>query len=86
MVGVGAGQAGLSVAEALRAGALAGAGLDVYAREPVDPAAEILSAPNVVGLPHVAWLTRETLDRSLAAAADNIARLRDGRPLNDRHV
>ena len=29
-------------------------------------------------MPHVAWLTPETLDRSLEVAADNMRRLRDG--------
>ena len=29
-------------------------------------------------MPHVAWLTPETLDRSLEVAVDNMRRLRDG--------
>jgi phosphoglycerate dehydrogenase-like enzyme len=66
---------------ALTSGKLAGAGLDVYKQEPLQEHAAILSAPNVVALPHVAWLTRETLDRSLAAAFENIERLIDGRAL-----
>lgn len=71
---------------ALRFGHIAGAGLDVFALEPLPAGASILAAPNVVALPHVAWLTRETLDRSLAAAHENIRRLADGRPLCNRHV
>jgi phosphoglycerate dehydrogenase-like enzyme len=69
---------------ALRAGRLAGAGLDVYAREPLPPEAEILSTQNVVTLPHIAWLTRETLERSLLAATDNISRLVSGSSLRNR--
>ena len=69
---------------ALRTGRLAGAGLDVYAREPLPPEAEILSTQNVVTLPHIAWLTRETLERSLLAATDNISRLVSGSSLRNR--
>ena len=61
--------------EALRSGRLRGAGLDVFAAEPVDPANPLLSLPNVVVAPHQAWLTPETLDRSLVVAFDNCRRL-----------
>lgn len=71
---------------ALKTGHLAGAGLDVYATEPLPKHAPMLSAPNVVALPHMAWLTRQTLERSLVAAHDNILRLMDGRPLQNRHI
>lgn len=71
---------------ALKSGHLAGAGLDVFAQEPLDRGSAILSAPNVVALPHVAWLTRETLQRSLDAARENITRLRQGYALLNRHV
>lgn len=71
---------------ALKSGHLAGAGLDVFAMEPLAADAPILSAPNLVALPHVAWLTRDTLDRSLQAACANIVRLSDGEPLHDRQA
>lgn len=73
-----------ALAGALHAGHLGGAGLDVYGEEPLPPTAAILAAPNVVTLPHVAWLTRDTLDRSLAVATGNIARLSAGDPLLHR--
>ena len=76
----------VALTNALRSGHLAGAGLDVFACEPLPAGASILAAPNVVALPHVAWLTRETLDRSLVAACENIGRLVDGLPLRNRHV
>ena len=47
----------------------------------IDPADPLLSLPNVVLAPHMAWLTPETLARSLAVAMDNCRRLRDGAPL-----
>jgi phosphoglycerate dehydrogenase-like enzyme len=66
---------------ALRSGKLSGAGLDVFAEEPVDPANPLLALPNVVVAPHMAWLTPETLERSLAAAFENCRRLAAGEPL-----
>lgn len=66
---------------ALRSGRLRGAGLDVFAQEPVDPANPLLSMPNVVLAPHLAWLTPETLARSLAVAFENCRRLASGEPL-----
>ena len=67
--------------EALRSGHLAGAGLDVFAEEPLPVGHPLLELPNVVVMPHVAWLTQETLARSLDVARDNVRRLRDGREL-----
>ena len=74
------------LAEALDSGHLRGAGLDVFAEEPAGPQHPLLALRNVVVSPHVAWLTPETLARSLAIAADNIARLSAGQPLLHRVV
>ena len=71
---------------ALQSGRLRGAGLDVFAEEPVDPANPLLALPNVVLAPHMAWLTPETLERSLAAAFENCRRLATGEPLLNRIV
>ena len=74
------------LAEALRSGHLRGAGLDVFATEPVNRADPLLALPNVVVSPHVAWQTPETLARSLAAAAENVRRLAAGEPLLNRVI
>jgi phosphoglycerate dehydrogenase-like enzyme len=69
---------------ALDAGRVAGAGLDVFAEEPLPAAHPLLERSNVVLAPHVAWLTGETLARSLDVAADNCRRLASGEPLRHR--
>ena len=63
---------------ALRRGHLRAAALDVFAEEPVPPDNPLLKLDNVVLMPHVAWLTPETLDRSLDVAIENMRRLRNG--------
>jgi phosphoglycerate dehydrogenase-like enzyme len=73
-----------ALAAALTSGRLRGAGLDVFAQEPVDPQNPLLALPNVVVAPHMAWLTPETLDRSLAVAFENCRRIADGAPLLNR--
>lgn len=71
---------------ALERGHLRAAGLDVFAQEPVDPAHPLLRLDNVVLAPHLAWLTPETLARSIEIAVDNTLRLKTGEPLRHRVV
>ena len=66
---------------ALTSGHLRAAGLDVFAEEPVPPDNPLLALDNVALMPHVAWLTPETLDRSLDVAVENMRRLRAGAEL-----
>ena len=71
---------------ALVNGRLRGAGLDVFDAEPAAAAHPLFQLPNVVFTPHVAWLTAETLNRSLGVFAENCRRLRDGEPLLNQIV
>jgi phosphoglycerate dehydrogenase-like enzyme len=75
-----------ALVEALKSGGLRAAGLDVFAEEPVAADNPLLKLDNVVLMPHVAWLTPETLDRSLEVAVENMRRLRDGGELLFRVV
>ncbi len=61
------------VAEALHSGKLGGAGLDVLAKEPADPANPLLTAPNTVITPHCAWTSREARLRLMQILEDNLA-------------
>ncbi|MEV8020223.1 NAD(P)-dependent oxidoreductase [Streptomyces sp. NPDC086554] len=72
-----------ALADALTAGALAGAGIDVFDPEPPTAALRLLKAPNVVLSPHVAGVTRETLVRIGLAAIQNVAGHLEGKPLAD---
>ena len=69
--------------EALRSGHLQAAGLDVFSEEPLPPGHPLL-ARNVVAAPHLAWLTQETIARSLGLALENARKLRGGSPLENR--
>ena len=70
--------------EALRSGHLGAAGLDVFAEEPIPADHPLLRLENVVCAPHLSWLTQETLERSIGAALQNVTRLRNGVPLENR--
>jgi len=70
------------LAQALNAGRLAGAGLDVLSTEP--PAADnpLLTAKNCYITPHIAWATRSARQRLLSIAIDNVAAFVAGKPQN----
>jgi lactate dehydrogenase-like 2-hydroxyacid dehydrogenase len=71
-----------ALAEALRDGVIAGAGLDVFEREPqVDPL--LLAQENVVLLPHIASASERTRVRMAVRAAENILAFLDNKPLLD---
>lgn len=71
-----------ALAEALKSGALGGAALDVVRQEPIRADNPLLSAPNCLITPHVAWASAEARARLLAIAAENLRAYLAGRSQN----
>lgn len=71
-----------NLADALRAGRLAGAAMDLCHPLPVDMNDPILDAPRTVLTPHMGWQTRETFQRTARMAVDNILAYFSGEPTN----
>ena len=70
-----------ALVDALRAGRLAGAALDVYLEEPLPPEKNpFKDMPNVVLTPHIGAVTHEASARSRAMPVDNIIAFLQGRP------
>lgn len=70
------------LAQALRSGTLAGAGLDVVAHEPMRADNPLLAAPNCVFTPHIAWASLAARRRLTGIVANNIASYLAGSPIN----
>ncbi|MEE1272574.1 MAG: NAD(P)-dependent oxidoreductase, partial [Bacteroidales bacterium] len=63
----------LALANALNEGRVAGAGIDVYEKEPpLEENHPLLSAKNTVLLPHVAYATRESFDIRIDIILNNL--------------
>jgi D-3-phosphoglycerate dehydrogenase len=61
-----------ALARALRAGAIAGAALDVFEAEPLPAASPLREAPNLVLTPHAAWYSAQALAELPRRAAENV--------------
>ena len=73
-----------ALADALRAGRLGGAGIDVLAEEPPRADNPLLAAdiPNLIVTPHIAWASREARQRVIREIAANIQAFLAGTPRN----
>jgi len=71
-----------AVANALRSGKLAGAAVDVVSQEPMKQDNPLLTAPNCIITPHIAWAPKESRQRLLDCVVENIRCFLEGKPQN----
>lgn len=70
------------LAQALRSGQIAGAGLDVVAHEPMQADNPLLHAPNCIFTPHIAWASLAARKRLMSIVTANVAAYLGGAPIN----
>lgn len=71
-----------AVADALVSGKLAGAAVDVVSEEPMKGSNPLLTAPNCIITPHIAWAPKESRQRLLDCVVENIRTYLAGKPQN----
>ncbi|MDD2412357.1 MAG: NAD(P)-dependent oxidoreductase [Bacteroidales bacterium] len=72
-----------ALADALKSGKLSGAAVDVYEYEPpIQKDHPLLSAPNIVLTPHIAFATKEAIEKRSKIVINNILTWLDGNPEN----
>lgn len=70
------------LADALNSGKVAGAGLDVMSSEPVQMDNPLISAKNCLITPHIAWAPKESRERLMNIAVDNLIHFVKEMPIN----
>ena len=71
-----------AVSVALRSGKIRAAAVDVVSEEPMRRENPLLTAPNCIITPHMAWAPIETRQRLLGVVAENIRGFLEGTPRN----
>ncbi|MBW9154134.1 D-2-hydroxyacid dehydrogenase [Clostridium estertheticum] len=70
------------LADALNSGKVAGVGLDVMSVEPVQMDNPLMRVKNCLITPHIAWAPKESRERLMNIAVDNLIQFAKGRPIN----
>lgn len=68
----------MDLTEALKSGKVKAAALDVVSTEPINSDNILLSAPNLLITPHIAWAPKESRERLMAIAVENLKGFIDG--------
>lgn len=68
--------------DALNSGKVAGAALDVVSTEPIKADNPLLKAKNCIITPHISWASKESRQRLMDIAIDNLKQFIDGHPVN----
>ena len=71
-----------AVASALSSGKIAAYGADVVSKEPIVADNPLLSAPNCILTPHMAWAPKESRQRIQDITVNNIKSFLNGNPIN----
>lgn len=70
------------LADALKSGKVAAAGLDVVSTEPIRPDNPLLQAKNCIITPHISWAAKEARQRIMDMTGQNVSAFINGRPIN----
>lgn len=70
------------LADALNAGKVAAAGLDVVSTEPIRSDNPLLTAKNCIITPHISWAPKESRQRIMDCAIENVKAYLNGAPVN----
>lgn len=71
-----------ALAQALNRGKVAGAAVDVVSSEPICGDNPLLTAKNCIITPHIAWASKESRQRLMDCAVENLRAFLDGSPIH----
>jgi phosphoglycerate dehydrogenase-like enzyme len=71
-----------ALVDALKKKTIAGAGLDVFEKEPLPMSSPLIELEDVVLTPHIAFLSEESIDECTYICVENVRMFVDGRPQN----
>lgn len=70
------------LAEALKSGKVGGAAVDVASTEPIADGNPLLGSPNCIITPHISWAPKESRQRLMDIAVENLRSFIAGKPVN----